>query len=48
MFIVTYRNQLKVVPLKNLLFIGVLKLDMKDAFGNNKEIERKRKTFPTI
>ena len=26
-YIVTYRNQLKVAPLKNLLFLAVLKLD---------------------
>ena len=45
---VTYRNQLEVVPLKNLFFIAVLKLDMKDSFGYNKQIERMGKTLSTI
>ena len=44
---VTYRNQLEVAPLKNLFFLAVLKLDLKDPFGYNKEIERMGKTFPT-
>ena len=35
--IVTYINQLEVAPLKTILFLAVLKLDMKDAFGYNKE-----------
>ena len=38
---VTYRNRLEVVPLqtlKHLFFQAVLKLDMKDSFGYNKEI----------
>ena len=43
-----YRNHLEVAPLKNLFVLAVLKLDMKDSFGYNKEIERMRKTFPTI
>ena len=47
-FTVTYRNQLEVAPLKNLFFLAVLKLDVKDSFGYNKEIERMGKTFPTI
>ena len=42
-----YRNQLEVAPLKNLFFLVALKLDMKDFFGYNKEIERMGKTFPT-
>ena len=45
---VTYRNQLEVAPLKNLFFLAVLKLYVKDSFGYNKEIERMGKTFPTI
>ena len=28
-----YRNQLEVVPLKNIFFLAVLKLDVKDFFG---------------
>ena len=36
-YIVTYRNQLKVAPLKNLLFLAVLKLDVKNSFGYNKK-----------
>ena len=43
---VTQRNQLKVAPLKNLFFLAFLKLDVKDSFGYNKEIERMGKTFP--
>ena len=43
-----YRNQLEVDPLKNLFFLAVLKLDVKDSFGYNREIERMEKTFPTI
>ena len=31
-----------------LFFLAVLKLDRKDCFGYNKEIESMRKTFPTI
>ena len=44
---VTYRNQLKVAPLKNLFFLANLKY-VKDSFGYNKEIESMGKTFPTI
>ena len=29
----SYRNQLEVVPLKNLFFLAVLKLDVKDSFA---------------
>ena len=47
-YIVTYRNQLEVAPLENLFFLAVLKLDVKDSFGFNIEIERIGKTFPTI
>ena len=43
-----YRNQLEVVPLKNLFFLAILKLDVKDSFGYSREIERVEKTFPTI
>ena len=32
-FICLYRNQLEVAPLKNLFFLAVLKLDVKDSFG---------------
>ena len=46
--IVTYMNQLEVAPLKNLFFLAVLKLDVKDSFGYSKEIESMGKTFPTI
>ena len=46
--IVTYRNQLEVVPLKSLFFQAVLKLNLKDCFGYNKEIESMRKTFPIL
>ena len=46
--IVTYRNQFEVAPLKNLFFQAVLKLDVKNSFGYNKEIESIRKTFPII
>ena len=35
--IVTYRNQLEVAPLKTIFFLAVLKLDMKNSFGYNKE-----------
>ena len=45
---VTYRKQLEVAPLKNLFFLAVLKLDVKNSFGYNKEIERMGKTFPTV
>ena len=38
-------NQLEVAPLKNLFFLAVLKLDVKDSF---KEIDRMGKTFPKI
>ena len=37
---ITYSNQLEVAPLKNLFFLAVLRLDVKDSFGYNKEIER--------
>ena len=43
-----YRNQLEAAPLKNFFFLAVLKLDVKDSFGYNKEIKRMEKTFPTI
>ena len=43
---VTYRKQLEVAPLKNLFFLAVLKLDVKNSFGYNKEIEMMGKTFP--
>ena len=41
-------NQLEVAPLKNLFFLAVLKLGMKDSFGHNKEIERMGKPLPTV
>ena len=41
-------NQLELAPLKNLFFLAVLKLDVKDSFGCNKEIESMGKTFPII
>ena len=44
--IVTYRNQLEVVPLKSLFFQAVLKLDLKDCF--DKEIESMGKTCPIL
>ena len=47
-YIVTYRNYLEVAPLKNLFFLAVLKLDVKDSLGYNKEIEEMRKTLPAI
>ena len=46
--IVTYRNQFEVAPLKNLFFQAVLKLDVKNSFGYNKEIEKMGKIFPKI
>ena len=39
---------MEVAPLKNLFFLVVLKLYVKDSFGYSKEIERMGKTFPTI
>ena len=30
---------MEVAPLKNLFFLAVLKLDVKDSFGYNKEID---------
>ena len=45
---VTNKSKLKVAPLKNLLFLAVLKLDVKDSCGYNKEIESLEKTFPII
>ena len=36
---------MEVAPLKNLFFLAVLKLDVKDSFGYNKEIERIGKTL---
>ena len=47
-YIILYRNQLEVAPLKNLFFLTALKLDVKDSFGYNKEIEKMEKTFSTI
>ena len=38
-------NQLEVALLKNLFFLAVLKLDVKDSFGYKKEVERMGKTF---
>ena len=43
-----FRNQLKIAPLKNIFFLAVLKLYVKDSFGYNKEIERMGKTSATI
>ena len=45
-FLVTFSNELEVAPLKNLFFLSVLKLDVKDSFGYNNENERMRKIFP--
>ena len=42
------QDQLEVAPLKNLFFLAVLRLEVKDSFGYNKETERMGKTFPTI
>ena len=42
---VTDKNQLEVAPLKNIFFLDVLKLEVKDSFGYNKEIEWMGKTF---
>ena len=39
-------NQLEAAPLKNLFFLASLKLDVKNSFGYNKEIERMGETFP--
>ena len=39
---------MEVALLKNIFFLDVLKLEVKDSFGYNKEIERMVKTFPTI
>ena len=47
-YIILYRKQLEVAPLKNLFFLTALKLDVKDSFGYNKEIEKMEKTFSTI
>ena len=44
-YVVTYRNYLEVAPLKNLFFLAVLKLDVKDSFGCNKEIEKNGKNL---
>ena len=41
-------NQQEVAPLKNIFFLAVLKLDMKDSFGCNYEIGSMGKTFPMI
>ena len=41
-YIVTKRNQLEVAPLKNLFFLAVLKLHLKDSFGYNNETEPSR------
>ena len=48
LYIVTYKNQLEIAPLKNLFFLAFLKLYVKDSFGCNKESERMGKTFPAI
>ena len=47
-YIITYWNQLEVALLKNIFFLAVLKLDVMDFFGYNKETESMEKTFPTI
>ena len=39
---------MEVAPLKNLFFLVVLKLDIKDSFRYNKEIQRMWETFPTM
>ena len=39
-------NQLDVALLKNLFFLAVLKLEMKDSFSYKKGTERMGKTFP--
>ena len=36
---VTYRNQLEVAPLKNLFFLAVLKLYVKDSFTTAKKLK---------
>ena len=41
-------NQLEVAPLKKFFSLALWKLDMKDSFGYNREVERMGKTFPTI
>ena len=41
-------NQLELAPLKKLFFLAILRLDVKDSFGQNKGTERMGKTFPTI
>ena len=41
-YIVTYRNQLEVAPLKNLSFLDVLELDVKDYFKKKKKKKNKR------
>ena len=45
---VTIRNQLELAPVKNIFFLDVLKPNVKDSFGYNKEIERMGKTFPAM
>ena len=45
---VTHRNQLKDAPLKNLFFLTVLEIDVKDFFGYKKETESIGKIFPII
>ena len=42
------RNRLEVTSLKDLFFLAILKLDMKDSLGYMKEIESMGKTFPKI
>ena len=36
---------MEVASLKNIFFLAVLKLDVKDSFGYNKEIERMATTY---
>ena len=41
-------TQLEVAPLKNIFFLAVLKLEVKDSFGYNKKTEKIGKIFPAI
>ena len=48
---VTYRNQLKVAPLKKLFFLAVLNLDAKDPLVTTNKLGKRKKAgknLPTI
>ena len=47
-YIVTYRKQLEVAPLKNLFFLAVFESRREGFLWKQQEIESMGKTFPTI